>query len=67
MRLPDLLRIPPAKWTDEDIQAVKKAEADDIFKDMGETEDEQLVARLMRKGYVLGLGEVLDLMKLIHG
>ena len=64
MRLPDLLRIPPAKWTDEDIQAVKKAEADDIFGDIGETEDEQLVARLMRKGYVLGMGDVLERIKL---
>lgn len=64
MRLPDLLRIPPAKWTDEDIQAVKKAEADDIFGDIGETEDEQLVARLMRKGYMLGMGDVLERIRL---
>ena len=64
MRLADLLRIPPAKWTDEDIQAVKKAEADDIFRDIGETEDEHLVARLMRKGYMLGLSDVLERIKL---
>lgn len=64
MKLPDLLRIPPSKWTDDDIQAVKKTEADDIFRDTGETEDEQLVARLMRKGYVLGMGDVLERIKL---
>ena len=44
------------------------AEADNVFSaNMGETEDEKLVARLMRKGFVLGIGEVLDLLKLIKG
>mgnify|MGYP001175474018 FL=1 len=68
MRLSELLRIPPAEWTDEMIQATKMAEADNVFSaNMGETEDEKLVARLMRKGFVLGIGEVLDLLKLIKG
>lgn len=68
MRLSELLRIPPAQWTDEMIQAAKKAEADHVFhENMGETEEEKQVARIMRKGYVLGLAEVLDLIKLIHG
>ena len=67
MMLSELLRVPPSEWTDEMIQATKMAEADDIFKDIGETEEEKMVARLMRKGYVLGIGEVLDLLKLIKG
>lgn len=65
MRLSELLRVPPSEWTDEMIQATKMAEADNVFSaNMGETEDEQLVARLMRKGYVLGIGDVLERIKL---
>lgn len=68
MRLSELLRVPPSEWTDEMIQATKLAEADNVFGgDIGESEEEKLVARLMRKGYLLGMDEVLDLMKLIHG
>ena len=68
MMLSELLRVPPSAWTDEMIQATKMAEADNVFSaNMGETEDEKLVARLMRKGFVLGIGEVLDLLKLIKG
>lgn len=67
MRLSELLRVPPSEWTDEMIQATKMAEADNVFTNIGETEDEKLVARLMRKGFVLGIGEVLDLLKLIKG
>ena len=66
MKLAELLTIDPSKWTDDMIQSAKLAEADGVFTIIGETDDERLVARLMRKGYLLGIGEVLDTMKRLH-